>query len=47
MLNSLQMALCDTQGQLFALAAENGYASEAFIKAYMTSAVAADMGNTA
>lgn len=43
MLNSLQITLCDTQGQLFALAAERGYASEAFIKAYMTSAVAADM----
>ena len=43
MLNSLQMALCDTQGQLFELAAERGYASETFIKAYMTSAVAADM----
>lgn len=37
------MALCDTQGQLFELAAERGYASETFIKAYMTSAVAADM----
>lgn len=43
MLNSLQMALCDTQGQLFELAVERGYASEAFVKAYMTSAVAADM----
>ena len=43
MLNSLQMALCDTQGQLFELAVERGYASETFIKAYMTSAVAADM----
>ena len=43
MLNSLQMALCDTQGQLFELAAERGYASETFVKAYMTSAVAADM----
>lgn len=43
MLNSLQMTLCDTQGQLFELAAERGYASEAFVKAYMTSAVAADM----
>ena len=37
------MALCDTQGQLFELAADRGYASEAFVKAYMTSAVAADM----
>ena len=43
MLNSLQMTLCDTQGQLFELAAEQGYASEAFIKSYMTSAVASDM----
>lgn len=43
MLNSLQMTLCDTQGQLFELAAERGYTSEAFVKAYMTSAVAADM----
>ena len=43
MLNSLQMALCDTQGQLFELAVERGYASDAFVKAYMTSAVAADM----
>ena len=43
MLNSLQMALCDTQGRLFELASERGYASEAFVKAYMTSAVAADM----
>lgn len=42
-MNSLQMALCDTQGQLFELAVERGYASEAFVKAYMTSAVAADM----
>lgn len=43
MLNSLQLTLCDTQGQLFELAADQGYASETFIKAYMTSAVAADM----
>ncbi|MCR4682347.1 MAG: hypothetical protein K5647_03330 [Clostridiales bacterium] len=43
MLNSLQLTLCDTQGQLFELAAERGYASEAFIKSYMMSSVAADM----
>ena len=43
MLNSLQMALCDTQGQLFELSAEQGYTSESFIKAYMMSAVASDM----
>ena len=43
MLNSLQLTLCDTQGQLFELAAERGYASEAFIKSYMMSSAAADM----
>ena len=43
MSKSLQLALCDTQGQLFELAAERGYSSEAFIKAFMTSQVAADM----
>ncbi len=43
MCNSLQLTLCDTQGQLFELAAEKGYSSEAFLKAFMTSSVAADM----
>ena len=43
MSKSLQLALCDTQGQLFELAAESGYSSETFIKAFMTSQVAADM----
>lgn len=43
MCKSLQLTLCDTQGQLFELAAERGYSSEAFIKAFMTSQVAADM----
>ena len=43
MCKSLQIALCDTQGQLFELAAERGYSSEAFIKAFMTSQVSADM----
>lgn len=43
MCKSLQLTLCDTQGQLFVLAAEHGYSSEAFIKAFMTSDVAADM----
>ena len=43
MCKSLQITLCDTQGQLFALAAERGYSSEAFIKAFMTSQVSADM----
>ena len=43
MCKSLQLTLCDTQGQLFELAAERGYSSEAFIKAFMSSQVAADM----
>lgn len=43
MCKSLQITLCDTQGQLFELSAEQGYASESFIKAYMTSQVSADM----
>jgi len=43
MCKSLQLTLCDTQGQLFELAAERGYSSEAFIKVYMTTQVSADM----
>ncbi len=43
MCKSLQLTLCDTQGQLFELSAENGYDSEAFIKVFMTSQVSADM----
>ncbi|MCH5212681.1 MAG: hypothetical protein J1G06_06680 [Oscillospiraceae bacterium] len=40
---SLQLALCDTQGQLFELSAKRGYNSEVFIKTFMTSQVSADM----
>lgn len=43
MCRSLQLTLCDTQGQLFELAAEHGYTGESFIRAFMTSQVAADM----
>ena len=43
MCKSLQLTLCDTQGQLFELAAARGYSSEAFIKSFMTSQVSADM----
>lgn len=43
MCKSLQLTLCDTQGQLFELSGENGYDSEAFIKVFMTSQVSADM----
>ena len=43
MLNSLEIALCDTQGQLFELSGQRGVASEAFIKAFMTSEIAKNM----
>jgi hypothetical protein len=43
MCKSLQLTLCDTQGKLFELAADRGYRSEAFINAFMTSQVSADM----
>lgn len=43
MSKALELALCDTQGKLFELSARRGYNSEAFIKAYMNSSVAADM----
>ena len=38
-----QMTMCDTQGQLFALASTEGYNSEAFIKTYMTSQISKDI----
>ena len=43
MINSLQIALCDTQGQLFELSKEKGYDSKSFVKAFMTSSISADM----
>ncbi len=43
MSRSLQLALCDTQGQLFVLSAKSGYDSQSFAKAFMTTRVAADM----
>lgn len=43
MSRSLQLSLCDLQGQLFELSSKYGYNSEAFIKAYMTSKVSMDM----
>ena len=43
MSKSLELALCDTQGQLFEMSGEQGVSSEAFIKAYMTSEIAKDM----
>lgn len=40
---SLQRALCDMQGKLFEESAEKNYDSIAFIKAFMTSSVSADL----
>ncbi len=46
MIGSLELTLCNTQGELFVLSAERGYSSESFIRAYMTSQVSADMDKT-
>lgn len=43
MTQSLKLALADMQGQLFEMSREKGYDSEAFIKAFMTSDIAADL----
>lgn len=40
---SLKLALCEMQAQLFVQSMERDYASEAFIKAFMNSDVAADL----
>jgi len=40
---SLKLALCEMQAQLFVQSQERGYASEAFIKAFMNSDTAADL----
>lgn len=39
----MQLALCDTQGQLFELSAAHGYSSEIFIKTFMMSQLAKNM----
>lgn len=43
MYKSLQLALCDTQGQLFELSVAYEYSSETFIKTFMTSEIARNM----
>lgn len=43
MRNSLETALADMQGKLFEMSGELGYDSEAFVKTFMTSEVAADL----
>ena len=40
---SLMLALCEMQAQLFVHSKEKGYASEAFIKTFMNSDIAADL----
>lgn len=40
---SLQLTLCDTQGQLFELSGKLGYDSESFIKTFMVSNVVIDL----
>ena len=40
---SLKLALCEMQAQLFAQSGEEGYASELFIKAFMNSEIAKDL----
>lgn len=39
-MNELQLKLCDIQGRLFELSAENNYESTNFVKTFMTSEVA-------
>ena len=43
MLASLEIYLCQMQAHLFELSAEKGYDSEAFVKAFMNSSIAADL----
>ena len=43
MSKSLQLSLCDTQGQLFELSSTYGYESIAFAKVFMTTDIAEDM----
>ena len=43
MLGSIELNLCDMQGKLFEMSASEGYASESFIKAFMTSDTSADI----
>ena len=40
---SLKLALCEMQAELFVQSREKGYASESFIKTFMNSDVAADL----
>lgn len=41
--SSLETALADMQGKLFEMSGEKGFASEPFLKAFMTSDIAAEL----
>lgn len=43
MFGSIELTLCDMQGKLFEMSAEEGYGSESFIKSFMISDTAADL----
>ena len=45
-MNELQLKLCDVQGRLFELSADNSYESSTFIKVFMTSDVAKALDST-
>lgn len=45
-MNELQLKLCDIQGRLFELSAENFYESDNFIKVFMNSEVAKALDST-
>ena len=45
-MNELQLKLCDIQGRLFELSADNNYGSAAFVKTFMTSEVAKALDST-
>lgn len=45
-MDELQLKLCDIQGRLFELSADNNYGSANFVKAFMTSEVAKALDST-
>lgn len=45
-MNELQLKLCDIQGRLFELSADNNYGSANFVKTFMTSEVAKALDST-
>ena len=45
-MNELQLKMCDIQGRLFELSADNNYGSANFVKTFMTSEVAKALDST-